>query len=46
VVCHDATLAKMTQAQPVSLDALAQISGFGAKKLEAYGREMLRVRGG
>ena len=43
VVFHDATLAEMAQAQPDSLDALAQISGMGAKKLEAYGREILRV---
>ncbi len=43
VVFHDATLAEMAQAQPESLDALAQISGVGAKKLEAYGSELLRV---
>ncbi|HEY2925487.1 DNA helicase RecQ [Piscinibacter sp.] len=43
VVFHDATLAEMARAQPGSLDALAQISGVGAKKLEAYGREILRV---
>jgi len=43
IVFHDATLAEMAQAQPDSLDALAQISGVGAKKLEAYGREILRV---
>ena len=46
VVFHDATLAEMAQQRPVSLDALAQISGVGAKKLEAYGREILRVLGG
>jgi ATP-dependent DNA helicase RecQ len=45
VVFHDATLAEMAQTQPDSLDALAQISGVGAKKLEAYGREILRVLG-
>jgi len=33
----------MARAQPQSLDALAQISGVGQKKLEAYGREILRV---
>jgi ATP-dependent DNA helicase RecQ len=43
VVFHDATLAEMANAQPDSLDALAQISGVGEKKLEAYGREILRV---
>ena len=46
VVFHDATLAEMAQQQPDSLDALAQISGVGAKKLEAYGQEILRVLAG
>jgi ATP-dependent DNA helicase RecQ len=45
VIFHDATLAQMAQEAPASLDALAQISGVGAKKLEAYGREILRVLG-
>jgi ATP-dependent DNA helicase RecQ len=45
VVFHDATLAQMAQEAPATLDALAQISGVGAKKLEAYGREILRVLG-
>ena len=45
IVFHDATLAEMAQAQPDTLDALGQISGVGAKKLEAYGREILRVLG-
>ena len=43
VVFHDATLAEMARAQLQSLDDLAQISGVGAKKLEAYGHEILRV---
>ena len=43
VVFHDATLAEMARSLPGSLDALASISGVGAKKLEAYGREILRV---
>jgi ATP-dependent DNA helicase RecQ len=43
VVFHDATLAAMATEQPASLDALGRISGVGAKKLEAYGREILRV---
>ena len=45
IVFHDATLAEMAQAAPDSLDTLGQISGVGAKKLEAYGREILRVLG-
>ncbi len=43
VVFHDATLAEMARSCPDSLDALAGISGVGAKKLDAYGREILRV---
>ena len=43
VVFHDATLAEMARARPGSLDALGEVSGVGAKKLEAYGRELLRV---
>ncbi len=43
VVFHDATLAEMARTMPQSLDELGQISGVGAKKLEAYGREILRV---
>ena len=43
VVFHDATLAQMAQQAPATLDELSGISGVGAKKLEAYGREILRV---
>jgi ATP-dependent DNA helicase RecQ len=43
VVFHDATLAEMAREQPASLGALGAISGVGAKKLEAYGAEILRL---
>ena len=43
IVFNDATLAQMAQQAPASLDELSGISGVGAKKLEAYGREILRV---
>ncbi|MET0340914.1 MAG: DNA helicase RecQ [Polyangiales bacterium] len=43
VVFHDATLAEMARACPGSLEALARINGVGAKKLDAYGSEILRV---
>jgi ATP-dependent DNA helicase RecQ len=46
VVFQDRTLAEMARSQPGSLDDLAQISGVGAKKLEAYGSEILRVLSG
>ena len=42
-VFNDATLAEMAQAAPDSLAALAHISGVGAKKLDAYGGDILRV---
>ncbi len=46
IVFHDAALAEMARAPPGSLDELAGVSGVGAKKLEAYGREILRVLSG
>ncbi len=46
IVFHDAALAEMAEIAPESIDALGQIGGVGAKKLEAYGREILRVLNG
>ncbi len=43
IVFQNATLAEMAREQPATLDALAGISGVGAKKLDAYGAEILRV---
>ncbi|GIX24452.1 MULTISPECIES: DNA helicase RecQ [Caldimonas] len=43
LVFNDATLAQMARECPQSLEALAGISGVGAKKLQAYGHELLRV---
>jgi ATP-dependent DNA helicase RecQ len=43
VVFHDATLAEMARQCPQSLDALAGIAGVGARKLERYGSEILRL---
>jgi ATP-dependent DNA helicase RecQ len=43
VIFHDATLAAIAQARPQDLEALQGIAGIGAKKLEAYGGEVLRV---
>jgi len=45
VIFQNVTLAEMARRQPGTLDELAGISGVGAKKLEAYGREILRVLG-
>ncbi len=43
VVFHDAALAEMARSRPQGLDALGGIPGVGAKKLEAYGEEILRL---
>jgi ATP-dependent DNA helicase RecQ len=43
VIFHDATLVAIAERAPQSLDDLQGISGIGAKKLEAYGEEVLRV---
>jgi ATP-dependent DNA helicase RecQ len=43
VIFHDATLAHIAEAAPVNLEDLQGISGIGAKKLEAYGQEVLKV---
>jgi ATP-dependent DNA helicase RecQ len=45
VVFHDATLAEMARRAPRSLDELGTVSGVGARKLEAYGADLLRVLG-
>lgn len=46
VIFHDATLAAIAQQCPRTLGELHGISGMGAKKLEAYGAEVLRVCAG
>ncbi|BEP94539.1 DNA helicase RecQ [Acidovorax sp. A79] len=46
VIFHDATLAAIAERNPGTLDDLQGISGMGAKKLEAYGADVLRVVGG
>jgi ATP-dependent DNA helicase RecQ len=43
VVFHDSTLAELARARPQSEDALAQISGVGARKLEHYGAALLQL---
>jgi ATP-dependent DNA helicase RecQ len=41
VIFHDATLREIARARPSSLDMLRSISGIGARKLEAYGEEIV-----
>jgi ATP-dependent DNA helicase RecQ len=45
VIFQNTTLAEMARQMPADLAELGEISGVGAKKLEAYGREILRVLG-
>ena len=46
VIFPDRTLAEMAERRPATLDAMAQISGVGAKKLERYGADFLSVIAG
>jgi len=43
VVFHDATLAELARACPDTEDALGKISGVGARKLERYGADLLKL---
>ncbi len=43
VIFHDATLRAIAERSPQQLQDLEGISGMGAKKLQAYGAEVLRV---
>jgi len=45
VVFHDATLREIAVAQPQTLDALSEVNGVGARKLQAYGEDILRCVG-
>jgi len=46
VILHDATLREIAARRPATLDELGEISGLGAKKLEAYGAAVLGVVAG
>jgi ATP-dependent DNA helicase RecQ len=41
VIFHDATLREIARTRPASLDTLRGISGIGARKLEAYGEDIV-----
>jgi ATP-dependent DNA helicase RecQ len=43
VILHDATLAEIARREPRDLDALGDIPGIGARKLERYGAALLEV---
>ena len=42
MIFADRTLVEMVRAQPNDLDAMAQVNGVGARKLEAYGEMFLQ----
>src|SRR5690606_35335736 len=42
VIFHDATLRSIAEAAPDDLDALVQVPGIGAVKLERYGEDVLQ----
>jgi ATP-dependent DNA helicase RecQ len=43
VIFHDATLRQIALAEPANLDALAEVQGVGAAKLERYGDAVLEL---
>ncbi len=43
VIFHDSTLREMATLRPVSLDAMGEITGVGARKLEAHGDAFLAL---
>jgi ATP-dependent DNA helicase RecQ len=45
VIFHDATLRAIAERDPAEMADLEGISGIGSKKLDAYGRDVLRVCG-
>jgi ribonuclease D len=45
VVMHDTSLEALCRARPVSLSALLAVSGFGERKVEMYGEQILDAIG-
>ncbi len=43
VVMHDTTLDELCRAQPKSLSALLRVPGFGERKLDLYGQQILEA---
>ena len=46
VIFNDRTLIEMAETRPADIDAMAQVSGVGAKKLERYGAIFLGIING
>ena len=43
IIFHDTTLREIAKAKPRSLDDLRGVTGVGAKKLESYGEELVKL---
>jgi len=43
VIFHDATLRDIAHLRPGSLEAMRAVSGIGARKIEAYGAEIMKL---
>jgi ATP-dependent DNA helicase RecQ len=43
IVMYDTTLEAVCRLRPISLEGLREIPGFGERKIETYGREILKV---
>ncbi|MFA9274092.1 MAG: DNA helicase RecQ [Candidatus Aquirickettsiella gammari] len=43
IIFHDTTLREIAKAKPRSLDDLRGVTGVGAKKLESYGAELVKL---
>jgi len=43
VIMHDTSLEELCRERPASLAALLEVSGFGERKVELYGRQILHV---
>ena len=43
VILHDKTLVAICELRPDSIEQLATVSGIGAKKLELYGEDLIRI---
>ena len=43
VILHDKTLVAICELRPDNIEQLAQVPGIGARKLELYGEDLLRI---
>jgi ATP-dependent DNA helicase RecQ len=43
IIMHDTTLEDLCRKRPNSLSGIREVSGFGERKTELYGREILEV---